>query len=60
MSNPFQIDRAVFIQDLLKAVFESLKQGQTVTTVVSTQGNYELEVTVTKLGGKRLPKTRRP
>lgn len=60
MSKPIDIDKCVFFTAVLKAVLENLKKGQTVTTLYSAKGKYELELTLTKIGDKRLPKARRP
>lgn len=60
MSKPIDIDNCLFFADVMKAVFENAKEGWTVTTLLSKKGGYELELTLTRIGDKRLRKTRRP
>ena len=55
-----KFDDMVFIHDLLKVVIENLRNGKTCTRIVSDAMQLEVELTVTKLGGKSLPKTRGP
>lgn len=55
-----QLDDMVFIHDLMKLIIENLRNGKTCTRIVSDKMQLELELIVTKLGGKSLPKTRSP
>lgn len=55
-----KFDDMVFIHDLLKVVIENLRNGKTCTRIFSDAMQLEVELTVTKLGGKSLPKTRGP
>ena len=55
-----KFDDMVFFHDLLKVVIENLRNGKTCTRIFSDAMQLEVELTVTKLGGKSLPKTRGP
>lgn len=55
-----KLDDMVFIHDLMKVVVENLRNGVTCTRLVADAAQTELELTVTKLGGKSLPNTRGP
>lgn len=55
-----KFDDMVFIHDLLKVVIENLRNGKTCTRIFSDAMQLEVELTVTTLGGKSLPKTRGP
>lgn len=55
-----RLEDMMFISDLLKVIIENLRNGQTSTQIISDTMQFELDLTVTKLGGKSLPKTRSP
>lgn len=55
-----KLEDMFFIADLLKVIIENLRNGQTCTQIVSDTLQVELDLTVTKLGGKSLSKTRSP
>lgn len=55
-----KLEDMFFISDLLKVIIENLRNGQTSTQIVSDTLQLDLDLTVTRLGAKSLPKTSAP
>ena len=52
------IDDSPFLADLMLKILNGLKAGRTCTRFVHERTQLEFEVTVTRISGKRVPKTR--
>lgn len=55
---PTSIDGSPFLADLMLKILNGLKAGRTCTRYVHEGSQLEFEVTVTRINGKRVPKTR--